>query len=197
MVDTNFIPGNDFVVQVSEFELEYDNVFHMKNLYVLVHDWLLHEGFVAPDTGDDKYESLYFQKVLGDGNVEHHIWWRACSAPDDSDYIKHFIRFDFQTLYLSSKKVDVGGKKYPTNSGDVIMRCSTYLVLDYNRKWRDHKYLKLIHRWFIQRIYRSRIESERKELWKLSYELQNNIKQYLKLKQPSDPQRSFNPELGV
>ncbi|MFT4282808.1 MAG: hypothetical protein ACMXX6_00095 [Candidatus Woesearchaeota archaeon] len=197
MPDLNFQPGTDFTIQIAEFELEFDNVFHMKNLYKLVHEWLKDEGFSSTDTHDEKYENLYFHKVLADGSVEHHIWWRGYHIPDGSSYIKYFIRFDFQTLYMSDKKIDVGGKKVSTNSGDVIMRCNTFLMLDYDRKWRDHKYLKLIHRWFINRIYRDTIDNHKTRLWNLTYKLQSSIKQYLKMKNPGDGQRSFNPDLGV
>lgn len=186
MVDLNFDPKDKFHVRkVVEFEIENENVLHLKNLYKLIHNWLMTHGFTSIDPGnDDKIETLYFEKVLGDGAKEHHIWWRAHHVPDGSAYFKYFLKFDFQTLYVSKKETTYKGNKLKSNFGDVILRCTTYLMVDYKKAWRSHPIMKYFYRFFLKYIYKNQVDYLRNDLWIRTYKLQDVIKQYLNLKTP-------------
>lgn len=196
--EERFDPEDKETMPVAWFELEKEDVFHLKNLYKLVYEWFNMNGFNSTDTPkDDKIEKLYWQRILPNGNAEHHIWWRTEKIPHGNNYYKYVIKFDFQTLNMGKTEVVNRGQKMSTNKGDVILRCKAFLVLDYNRNWRDHSVLKLFYNLWKRYVFRDNIEHLKADLWVTTYKLEDVIKQYLNMKTPHEMQKSFHPELGV
>lgn len=194
----NFDPNAGFFNrEIVNWEIEHEDVFHLKNLYKYIHQWFMENGYSSVDGNDEKVETLYLQKVLSNGNLEHHVWWRLHKFPDKNPYLKFFVRFDFQSLNMGKAEVVDRGQKIKTNKGDLIMRCTGWVMLDYDRKWRDHKYFKLIHRLFINKFYKKQIDFYEGKLYKDLYGLQSMIKQYMQLKNPHEMPRSFHPDLGL
>lgn len=195
----NFDPtAGEFNKEVVNWEIEHEDVFHLKNLYKYMHKWLIEKKYLSVDGDKEKFETLYFHKVLNNGNVEHHIWWRVQKTPDKNPYLKYFVRLDFQTLNMAKHKTDGRGVKgLGTNKGDLIIRCTGWLMLDYDRSWRDNKYFSIIHRMFLRRIYRKQVEYYESRLYGELYELQSMIKQYMNLKNPYERPKSFHPDLGL
>ncbi len=192
MPDLNFDPTDkEHVIQIGKWEIENEEVLHLKNLYKVVHNWLITHKFKSLDSGDDKIETLYRETVKGDGTKEHHIWWRAHHIPNKSNYFKYYIKFDFQTLYMGKKEMTYKGKKLKANFGAVIMRCSTYLMIDYQRLWRKHPILKNFYRALLTYIYKDQVEYYKTDLWLKTYKLQDIIKQYLNLKTPEEMPKHF------
>jgi hypothetical protein len=197
MPDAKFDPTDTaHNLYVGEFEIEHEDIYHLKNLYKLVYDWFQIYDFVSLEN-DDKPETLYLQRVLQDGKLEHHIWWRFHKVPNKNDYFKYFIKFDYQTLNMGKTDITARGQKISTNKGDVIIRCKAYLMLDYKHQWRRHPILKHIHNWYIKRIYKKQIDYLKTDLWVTLYKLQDVIKQYMKLKNPYELTKPFHPELGI
>ena len=187
MPDLNFDPTDtDHVINIASWEVEHEDVLHLKNLYKLTHNWLMTHKFFSADSydQDDKIETLYFEKVTGSGAKEHHIWWRTHHVPEDSKYFKYYLKFDFQTLNTTKKETMYKGQKLKSNMSDVIMRCSAYLMIDYNKLWRNHSILKHFYKYFLLYIYKEQIEYYKTDLWLKAYKLQDVIKQYLNLKTP-------------
>lgn len=178
------LKDKDHVLRMANFEIEHEDVLHLKNLYKLVHNWLMTYGFKSIEDNDDKIETLYFEKVGGNGNKEHHIWWRTHHIPDGSKYFKYYLKFDFQTLNMGKKETTYKGQKLKSNVGDVIMRCTSYLIIDYKKLWRKHPLLKYFYRYFLIYIYKDQIEYYKTDLWIRTYKLHDVIKQYLNLKTP-------------
>jgi hypothetical protein len=199
MPDLNLDPTDELHnIEVAEFEIEHEDVFHMKNLYKLIHDWFqLHEFKSVDDNDPEKFETLYFERILQNGNSEHHIWWRAHFIPKGNKYYKYFLKLDYQTLNMGKHEATVNGKKMKTNKGDVIFRCRAYLMLDYNKEWRNHSILKMFDHFFIKRIYKKQIDFLRTDLWLKTYKLHDVIKQYMELKTSREMPESFHPPLGV
>lgn len=195
-MDEDFkIKGSPFVRKISDWEIEHVDVFHLKNLYKNLHEWLIENEYVSFDKHEDeKYETLYFQKKLDDGNSEHHIWWRAQKKPRDNDYLKYVILLDYQTLFISKRKISYKGQQISTNHGDIILRCKAYIMLDYKRDWRDHWFLRIIQRWFWKTLFRDQWLMHKETLWNESYSLQNRAKQFLELKSGSEQPELWFPD---
>jgi hypothetical protein len=191
-------PGNSLDKPVAKFEIEHEEVFHMKNLYKRIHEWLEDEGFVSTDAGDDKIETLYWERGFPDGSaVEHHIWWRAVNVPKSNKYYRYFLKINYQTLKMKKIEIMHKGQKFSTNKGDVILRIESWLQLDYNDNWKKTSITRRFERWFTERFYKENIESYKRDLYRLSYRLHTAIKQYLELKMTDDWGRPFHPERGV
>ncbi len=182
---------------VNEFEVEYEDVMHLKNLYKLVYEWFWDKEFRAVQGDDDKIENFYFQRELEGGAQEHHAWWRVKREPDNSPYIRYYILFEFQTLNTTKTTTEKSGHKLKTNKSDVIMRCQSYLRLDYKQQWSKSKFLNFFHERFKGSFYKETIDYYKVNLYQITNELESVIKQYLKLKNPQDLQKPFHPEQGV
>jgi hypothetical protein len=187
--------GDERDILVAKFEIEYEETFHLKNLYKLLKEWLDVEGYKAYKAGE--VEDLYFERVNLNGSKEYHIWWRAVRVPYSNTYYRYFIKIDYQGLNMKSTEVMHQGLKFKTDKGDLIMRVDAWLQLDYMNKWKDHFILKHFDSWYRKRIYKNKIELLKVDLYKAAYRLNNTIKQYLKLKTSYDMPKPFHQEKGI
>ena len=200
MVMFSFDPKEkDHNILVSQMEIENEDTFHMKNLYKLIHDWLIEEGFktIYDDPEDENPEIFYLERILGTGVKEHRIWWRCLKVPQKSGYYRYFLKIDFMTLNMKSIEVMHQGHKMKTDRGDCVIRIWAYLQLDYNEKWRNSPFLMRFDKIFRNRLYKEQIEAYKIDLYKATYRLQNVIKQYLKLKTLYEMPKPFHPEKGL
>ena len=192
MPDLNFDPSDkEHIIEMGNWELEHEDVLHLKNLYKLAHNWLMTHKFVSLNFNDDKIETLYFEKVNGSGAKEHHMWWRAHHIPNGSKYFKYYLKLDFQTLNTTTKETVYKGKKLKANMTDVIIRCTSYLMIDYQKLWRNHSILKYFYRSFLKYMYKDQIEYFKTDLWIRTYKLQDVMKQYMNLKTPEEMPHYF------
>jgi hypothetical protein len=190
-------PGDERDILATRWEIEHEQVFHLKNLYKLMYEWLVDEGFEAVDTGDDKIEAMYVDQTYPGGFKEHQIWWRACQVPRGNAYYRYFLKIDWQTLVMTKIEIMHKGQKFSTNRGDVIIRCEAWLQLDYQDKWKNSKFLHFFDEWFRKRFYLEKIKAYRQDLYATAYRLENTVKQYLELKSPVDWGKPFHPVRGV
>ena len=190
-------PGDERDVLATKFEIEHEDVFHLKNLYKLVHEWLVDEGFQAADAPDDKIETLYLDRSKATGDKEHHIWWRCIQIPRGNSYYRYFLKVDWQTLYMKKIEIMHEGQKFSTNKGDVILRVEAWLQLDYQDKWKENPILRFFDTWFRRRFYLENVKKYKHDLYLTAYRLHQTIKQYLELKMPVDWGKPFHPTRGV
>lgn len=184
-------------IEVCHFELEREDIYHLKNLYKLVHDWLDLNNFRSLEDDDEKVETFYMEKRSDNKTSEHLIWWRAQHIPKGNNYYKYFLKIDQQTLYVGSSEITHKGQKLKTNKGDITFRVRAWLMLDYKREWRDHSILGMFDHFFIKRMFKKQVDFLREDLWIKVYNLNDTIKNYLKLKSRHEMTKSFHPELGV
>lgn len=178
----------------AKFEVEFENVFHLKELYKHIFDWTKKWGFKSIDSGQP--ETLYMELVGGNGAKNHHIWWRFI-RDDSGGYFRNFLKIDYQTLNMNSVEIMHNGKKAKTNNGDIILRVEGWLMLDYKEQWKKHAVLKYFDKWFVNRWYKKEISAHKKELWFEVYNLQDEIKQYLELHTPFEKPVAFRPNKGL
>ncbi|MBU1198580.1 MAG: hypothetical protein KKF46_02665 [Nanoarchaeota archaeon] len=184
---------------VAKFEVDHEEVMHLKNLYKLVHAWLVDEGFSAADgkPGDDKFETLYLERINQAGMKENHIWWRAVMIPRGNRYYRYFLKIDWQILAMKTVEIMHKGQKFKTNKGEIIMRVEAWLQLDYRNEWEKSGLLSRLEMWFRERHYLKEIKSYKKDLYKTAYRLHSTIKQFMNLKMPVPWGKSFHAEKGT
>lgn len=189
-------PGNERDISVGKFEIEAEDVFHLKTLYESLHDWLLEEGFKDVDGFGDKFEQLYWERTGATGAKEFHIWWRVSKEPETSKYYRQFLRVDFQGLNSKSVEIMHKGQKVKTDKTDLIIRMEGILQLDYTNRLQ-----KGVWKGF-EELYRKRFFDEHEdqlkdELYNAVYRISARIKGYLKMRTVAKPPRLFKPELGL
>lgn len=183
-------------ISIGRFEIEEDDVLHIKTLYENLHDWLLEEGFTDIDGFDDRFEQLYWERTTHTGAKEHHIWWRVCKQPDNSAYFRYFLRIDFQTLNTRDVEIMHKGVKVKTQKTDLILRLEGVLQLDWQNKF-EKSMLKGFEMFYRKKFFEKKKETYKDELYNIVYHFSARIKSYLKLRTLYKPLRTFKPELGL
>ncbi|MAG38914.1 hypothetical protein CMO90_02390 [Candidatus Woesearchaeota archaeon] len=188
--------GDTRDILVAKWELEYEDIYHFKNLYKLAHEFLVEKGWEDPEGGEN-WEYFYNEKILPHGGKEYRIWWRLQQIPQNNSYVRYLLKIDYLGINMNTAEVMYKDKKYKTWKGDLIIFCEAWLQLDYGNKWRKNRFLKLFDEFFRDRIYKPYWEAHKLELYKKCYEFNRELKKFLKLKTPIKEPKQFRGEKGV
>ena len=177
-----------YIGDLPEFKVKYKDVFHLKNLYVMMHEYLQEEQFLDLD-GDHAYiETLYLekfcQKGLHSGGKEMWVYWRTYKKPETkySGYFRYNLEIDFHMVYMRDQEVMHQGKKMKIQWGEIEIFFRPKIEVDYTGKWREHWLLKNFHKLYYQRVLNHEFDKREKELWREAYKLQGKVKNFLNLR---------------
>jgi hypothetical protein len=185
--------GDSRDIEVLKFELEKEDVMKFKPLYEAMHMFLIEEGFSHPFTGDEKVEDLYWERWTPSGAKEQHIWWRV--KKDINDYIRYFIKIDFQTLNVNKAEVAYKNKKVNAEKIDCIVRVTCYLQWDIKDKFKKSIAWQ-VRKAFFNRMYNEEIEARKLDLQGLGLKFQRLIKQYFEMTSEGEVPVVFQPPMG-
>ena len=183
-------------ISIGKFEIEAEDVFHIKTLYESLHDWFIEEGFDDVDGYQDRFEQLYWERVNATGAKDSHIWWRVVKVPEKSKYFRYYLRFDFQGLNMKQVEIMHKGQKVKTDKADLIMRMEGVLQLDYLNQF-EKGFFKGFEELYRKRMLHEKREYFKDELYNTMYRLSARVKSYLKLRTPFKAPRTFRPEVGL
>ena len=182
------------VVSIPEFKIKYNDVFSLRNLYIMLHEMLLEEGWMGIDSEKDHedietfYSENVYQRGIHKGGKELWFWWRAYKFPEGkySGYFRNRLDIDAHVVYLQNVDVVHQGNKMTAQKGEIEMFFRARIELDYKGEWEKHKFLKYMKPIYEKRIMHAEIEKREKELWRDAYRIQAKLKQFLQL-------RTFTP----
>ena len=177
-------------IAIPEFKVKYSDVFSLRNMYLMLHELLLEEGWLGVDGDKDHadIETLYSENVyqhgIHRGGKEMWFWWRAFKFPEGkySGYIRNKLDVDAHVVYLQNVEVVHQGKKMTVQRGEIEMFFRARIELDYNNEWDKHWFLKHMKNIYEKRIIHVELEKREKELWRDVYRIQAKVKQYLQLR---------------
>ncbi len=195
--------------EVPEFKIKYSDVFHLKNLYIMLHEYLVDEqwtgdGGMAVDPSDTHkdiekfYYEKHHQKAIHRGGTEIWVWWRLKKNPfgKNNNYYQFTMDIDFHGVYLQKQEIMHQGKKIKVDKGELeisfrpkLVRWSTAL------EWQNHWLLKHVQDIYERRIIEQDLDKLEKELWRESYKVQAVVKQYLNLRNFIPVAEPFHPTL--
>ena len=180
----------DIVSNIPEFKVKFNDVFSLRNLYIMLHELLLEENWTGKE-GDSEHadiETLYsenvYQRGIHRGGKELWFWWRAGKYLESkySSYLKNTLDIDAHVVYLQTVEVVHQGKKMNVQKAEIEMFFRAKIIADYEDKWKNHKFLKHIKDLYEHRVLHAEIEKREKELWRDVYRISNKVKQYLQLR---------------
>jgi len=189
--------GSPKDILVASFEIEHEEVLHLKEFYKYLHDYICTDEGFKSYWDDDKPETLYWERQNATGNREHQIWWRFYQYPNENKYYRIILKLDFQTLNVGKKEIMRNNQKFKLDEGDIIVRVQSYVQLDYNEEWKDHWLLKHFDETFRSRIYKSQIDMIKLDLYKTTYRINNIIKQFLQLSTVPGLPPAWQPAKGM
>ncbi|MFH1641533.1 MAG: hypothetical protein ABIC04_01405 [Nanoarchaeota archaeon] len=198
--------------EIEEIKVKYSDVLHLKNLYVMLHEYLYEEGWMGmpkAQGGPTGYasvshaniEKLYLekfcQKGLHKGGKEMWLWWRFVKAPESkfNQYFRYRLDVDFHMVYMTDLEIMHQGKKMKVQKGEIEIIMRAYIESDYNGEWAKHWFLKHFMDLYESRILSTELEKKEKELWREVYRFQGVIKRYLNLRNFVPTPEPFHPAI--
>jgi len=179
---------------IPQFKVKYKDVFHLKNLYIMMHEYLSEEGWRGPLSSSygvfwhHDIETLYLekfcQKGLHAGGKEMWVYWRTIKSYEGkfSGYFKNHLDIDFHMVYMQDMEVMHQGKKMKVQQGEIEIFFRPWIESDVQKKWKDHWLLKHFQEIYESRIMVQDLDKREKELWREAYRLQNRVKRYFNLR---------------
>jgi hypothetical protein len=127
MAKTPYIPES---VKIPQFRIKYNDVYHLKNLYIMMHEYLGEEGwFGSLGSGmtyshrdiETLYSEKYFQKGLHRGGTEMWVYWRLYKfhMGKFSGYFRNRLDVDMHMVYHQDLDVMHHGKKMRVQKGEI------------------------------------------------------------------------------
>jgi len=186
-------------VDIPLFKVKYSDVYNLKNLYQMMHEYLVENGWRGKERvfkGDTStehadIEKMYLekhcQKGMHKGGKEMWVWWRLVKFPGGkpagySEYFDFQLDIDFHMVYTKDIDVMHQGKKITVQKGEIEMFFRPKLVGDIKEHWKKHPILKHFHQVYWERVMSQQVEKKEKELWREAYRLQSTVKQFLNLR---------------
>ena len=196
--------------QIPEFRVKFKDVFSLKNLYIMLHEMLLEDGWWGFETTEategtelhSDIETLYsenvYQKGIHYGGKEMWIWWRSqrgSSAGKYHGYFRDLLDIDWHVAYSQEREIIHQGKKLPVQMGELEMFFRPRIQADYKGTWAKHRFLKHFQHIYERRIMHQDIEKREKELWRDSYRIASKVKAFLNLRTYIPIPEPFHPKL--
>ena len=178
------------IASIPEFRVKFNDVFSLRNLYIMLHETLLEEGWLGVDGEKDHedietfYSENVYQRGIHRGGKELWFWWRTSKFPEGkySSYLINKLDIDAHVVYLQNVEVVHQGKKMTAQKGEIEVFFRAKIESDYNGAWEKHWFLKYMKPIYEKRIIHAEIEKQEKELWRDAYRIQAKIKQFLQLR---------------
>ena len=164
----------------------YQEVFHLKSLYIAMHLWWREEGWI-PHNGpweektNDEYEETLLYDNHSPGNKKLWVWWRL-QKPTGSSYYRYFMNVNFMMLGTRDVEVMHEGEKYKAQWGELTVSIKPWIEYDYQDKWAKHPILKHFNTFFQKRIFKEDMLKREELLLQDAYRLQGVIKNFLERK---------------
>ena len=165
------------LAKIPEFNVKYSDVFNLRNLYTMMHEYLIEDGWRGTekifegDTSSEHQdiEKLYLekfcQKALHKGGKEMWVWWRLVKYPGGkpagySEYFEFQLDIDFHMVYMKDVDLMHQGKKIIVQKGELEIMFKPTLMGDIKDYWKKHPILKHFHKMYYKRVLSQEIEKK-------------------------------------
>ncbi len=180
------------VVEIPELRVKFNDVFSLRNLYMMMRATLLEEGWMGPDDEPDSsdietyYSENVYQKGGHRGGKEMWVYWRVSKgagfAGRPNLYFRNYLDIDMHMVYMENIDVVHQGKKMTAQKGEIEVFIRPYMKSDMGHKWAKHWLMKHFKHIYEDRIMRVELEKKGKELARDAGRIQNKVKQFLELR---------------
>ncbi|MFH1316778.1 MAG: hypothetical protein ABII01_04625 [Candidatus Woesearchaeota archaeon] len=172
----------DYITAIDGAVLKHKDYFNLKDLYVLMHEWLVQYGWCTR-ADEDFPEKFFLQKEAQQSGKELWIWWRLEKFPDGvyNTYYKYQLDIDVHVILLKDVEVVRNGVKFKAHHGEPEIKLNARVVVDYQNKWKNHWLLGSFYEVFRNRVFKVPFSMHRRELYREIYRFQEHMKTYFKL----------------
>ena len=118
-------------MEIASWGFNVKEAYNLGYIYVLIHDWLVEEGWAPRDKDADFNEVSYLQRDNPNFGKELRIRWRLEQPGFESKQLfSYLMDLEFYTLGLKDTEIVYKGNKVKTDSSEFELKCTAYLVLD-------------------------------------------------------------------
>ncbi len=180
-----------------ETKIKFRDVFHLKNLYRFMHEWLINDGWGSHE--DLKWPEVFFMSKQRADGEEIWFWWRLSKFGynKESRYFKKIMDVDVHVLYLKTEEVIINGQKVKANNGEVEIIIRGRLATDPDKQWQNHWFLKHFHDFYWKRLMKTEIDQQKQELYQDCYKFHGNLKTFFRLYQVEPDRQPFRAPSGM
>jgi len=171
--------------------------FDPKQLYVMMHEWIIEEEYVPSPSDTDFPEISYYESRSQQKGKEIWAKWRCFYVPQDNPFYRNLLNVDIHGLHLKPVDVVQDGKKFRLMTGEIYITCQAILELDWQGKWRKHWLLKHLLETFWKRVFWKDLEKHKQELYKLSEKFNSAVKDYMEVKKGAKSLGIFWSKRGI
>ncbi len=156
---------------VLDEKLKHKGYFNYTDTYNFCYNWLKDQGYLV-------LEEDYTEKLTSFGK-EIQITWTAKKKV--SDYFANSISVKWHILGMNDAEVEINGKKEKTNKGEVKITVTADLVRDYERRWEDKPFWKMMRGVYDKYVIRTTIDLYEDRLQEKAEKFINDLKAFLML----------------
>jgi hypothetical protein len=157
--------------QIIKEELSHSGLFDFKGLYSFMHSWLVEDG-------NDVDEEKYSEKVSGNSK-DIDIEWKV--AKKVSDYFRNEYKIAFEIKKLTDVEVEIDGQKKNMNKGDLKIKFSGTLVMDYDSKWETSPFSRFTRDIYNKYVIPARVSAAKTRVTETVVRCKETAKSYLSL----------------
>ncbi|HIH38608.1 hypothetical protein J4460_01395 [Candidatus Woesearchaeota archaeon] len=178
------VPYIPHTIEAARYRVKHLDYFHMRNLYFMMHEWFIEEGW-ATRVDYDFGEKFYLHREHAKRGDEIWFWWRLTKgAPGQSGpnpFYEWHLDLDCHVVLLTEVEVVHEGEKFKANYGEPEIKVRAYILVDPKGTWQKKIILKDMYDVFTKRVWKAELQSQRIQLYREAYRLQEAIKTYMKL----------------
>jgi hypothetical protein len=159
------------ITLLSDERIQYEGLFDIKEIYQHAYKWLTWRKY-------DLSEKQYTEKVKA-GGKDLEIRWEAIK------YVDEYSTFEIKVRWLGFGINDVEVKKdggtIKLQKGEINIYVSASLKTDRQDYWAQNAFYSFMRAFYDRYLYRNSIERLKGELWKVGWDLYNELKSFLNL----------------
>jgi len=164
--------------EVTRFTINRNDILHLKNLYTLMHEWLVEHEYTE-SREDYKFPETYLLHREGPAGKEMWWRWRCEQSPLYGNKLwKFHLNIDCHVLTMKDVEVAIGGKKYKANQGEAEVQGSGVLLFDPD-KMLDKGMFKDMKKLLYKRLWKQQYEMLKDDLRRDVFQFRDAIATFL------------------
>lgn len=169
-------------IYVGKVEAKYIGALHMRNLYKMMHDWVVEKEYAHTRHDYDFPETNYWESRHSPTGSEIWVWWRCHFAPEENKFYRRTLRMDLHAVRLKNVEIIQNNKKYSVQWAEFKVIIHGLLETDVGKKWQKNPFMNFFYKIFVERIMWRDLMKRKKEVLIDMYDLEGQVKDFYNTK---------------
>jgi hypothetical protein len=166
-----------FAEEVTRFTINRNDILHLKNLYALLHEWMVEHEYGSRE--DFKFPETYLLHREGPAGKEMWWRWRGERDPMHGNKLWRFhLNVDCHVLTMKDVEVAIGGKKYKAQQGEVEVQGAGRLLFDPG-KTLEKSMFKDMKKLLLKRLWKQQYEMLKDDLRRDVFQFRDAVATFL------------------